>query len=188
MRLVALLPLSLVLTGTACVPSVPPSTVLTPAIIASAPRYRLVYAAPNSGEVSPKLLQQVEFILQDELAARGYLLAAPWEEPTLEVHFTLTERSSFTTVMRAPVGEGECHTDTREPNGCAHSAWDNVLMSETARLEQYGLGVDLRPVGKTEPTWWNDWTLQGHWTPARPELNRSIVRLVLSTLEPTPKT
>src|SRR5689334_14232125 len=82
---------ALVVIGSACAPATSPDAVITPELIESAPRYRLIYQARGEETVSAKVVDQVQLFLQRELANRGYLAAAPWEEPTVEVRFAVAE-------------------------------------------------------------------------------------------------
>lgn len=178
---------SLVVIGSACAPATSPEAVITPELIESAPRYRLVYQARGEEIVSAKVVDQVQLFLQRELATRGYLAAAPWEEPTVEVRFAVAELAAtqLTGPSQPQMAPNPCHTDTREADGCAHSVWDNVPQLSSTRVVRHVLAVELRRVGGSDVLWHNTWDEEGHWTSARPELNRTIVRLVLNTLAPS---
>lgn len=75
-----ILGLSFLLSAVACAPA-PRQVVLTPELLDHAPRYVLL--APQGSDSAT--VQEMAQVLQQELAERGMLLAAPWEAPTLQV-------------------------------------------------------------------------------------------------------
>jgi hypothetical protein len=177
----------MVVSAAACAPAPNPNAVITPALLEHAPRYRLVFDQRSSEGVSAKVVDQAGLLLQEELAARGFLLAAPWETATVEFKYAVRDGFEAHQIASIRVGEpySTCHTDTKEPDGCGRSTWDLVgFPTASVSSAIHGIAVQMRSVGGTAVSWHNVWVLQGRWPTGGPEMNRSLVRLVLQTLKP----
>jgi hypothetical protein len=202
MRLPALFPVTFLLVA-ACAFGHPAE--ITPATLESGPRYQLTYVTLGSNDVDPKVVDQVAYSIQQELASRGLLLAAPWETPTLEVRFGLrgtnTERfdvrqDGFTNapamlIRTQPITysrlSSDCDGSPESKTHCSEfdAASPLALSSAASSLQRRRtLGVEIRDIGtphvRTAAIAGDDgeWT-RGNAVRIRPLVEETIARLTL---------
>lgn len=97
----------------ACAPA-PAPAVVTPELLDHAPRYRLV--SPRGTDLAS--IKDFSAAVQQELALRGMLLAAPWETPTLQV-------SIASTAVRVRYEPAFAAGPTMQRAGCSGASYDS---------------------------------------------------------------
>lgn len=105
---------SLLLLAAGCAPA-PAPVVITPALLDSAPRYRMVLIAPQGGKPD-QVIREFSAQVERVLAERGMVAAAEWETPTLQV----TVAARWVSVTNTP----GTNFNVRYGGSCAGSNWD----------------------------------------------------------------
>lgn len=193
----------LVATVVACAPA-SRSAEIAPATIAEGPRYRLVYVTLGSATVEQKVVDEVGVVIQQELAQKGFLLAAPWEEPTLIVRYSLRGenherfdvRSGGTVLDVTNDGSVQPVSYSRTYSGCdgskeskGHcSALDapipSMPLSARVGTQRRALGVEIRELAGDRLVWSGARSDDGEWTRARLVAVRPLVQATLTGLTP----
>ena len=188
-----------VVTVMACAPATRPAEI-SPEAIEGGKRYQLVYVTLGSASVDRKVVDEVGVEIQQELAHKGLLLAAPWETPTLLVRYSLrgaTEerfdvRSSGTpfdvgdagSVM--PVSYSRTYSDcdgSKESTGhCSALDAPKPSMPLSARIGQRhrSLAVEVRDLQDDHVVWAGARSDDGEWTRARALRIRPLVQATLT--------
>lgn len=190
---------SLVVIGAACAPA-SRSVEIPPATMEGGPRYELVYVSLGSASVDRRVVDEVGVELQQELAHKGLLLAAPWETPTLVVRYALRGASEERFDVRTggtplDVSDGgmvQPVSYSRTYSGCdgskesmGHcSALDAPtpmmpLVSATHQ-QRRSLRLEIRKVSSDEVVWANARSDDGEWTRARILRVRPLVQAALT--------
>ena len=190
---------SLVVIGSACAPATR-SDEIPPAAIEQGPRYRLVYVNLGSPSVDSKVINEVGLVIQQELAHKGLLRAAPWETPTLVVRYALRGasedrfdvRTNGTPLDVSDAGMVQPVSYSHSTSGCdgsresmGHcSALDAPMpalpLSSRAMQQRRSLGLEIRELTTNRLVWSDARSDDGEWTRARALRIRPLVQATLS--------
>ena len=200
MRIVRLLPLMALLA--ACAPAAQ-NAEISSTTLEQGERYRLVFVTLGSTTTDQKVIDQVGLVIQQELAGKGLLLAAPWETPTLTVRYGMRGADLDRFDVRSggtpfdvgrggtvqPVsytrssGASDCDGSAESRSHC--SALDGVsgfpeLVTAPTTHRIRSLALEIREIASDRIIWRDVRSDEGEWTRATVPRIRPLVQATLT--------